>query len=112
MGIDFSYAEARWSYTGFDYFRTRLAAEIGITLDDMKGFGGSLSWEKITDSIVLLLNQSDIDGRLSSEECAAVAPRLRELISKWEYDGDKHNALLLAEGMEACASANEVFEFW
>jgi hypothetical protein len=38
MGLDFSHTEAHWSYGGFNNFRTKLAAEIGIVLDIMQGF--------------------------------------------------------------------------
>ena len=38
MGLDFSNCEARWAYSGFMRFRTRLATEVGITLSCMEGF--------------------------------------------------------------------------
>jgi len=41
MGLDFSHCEARWGYSGFMNFRTKLAAEAGIALLCMKGFASS-----------------------------------------------------------------------
>ncbi len=40
MGLDFTHCEAHWSYSDFHDFRKRLAASIGMNLDDMEGFGG------------------------------------------------------------------------
>ena len=111
MGINFSHSDAHWSYHGFHDFRKRLAAEIGINLNEMQGFGGNLSWDEITDPIVSLLNKSDLEGELSSQECASTAPRLRELISEWQEGYDKYHGLSLADGMESCALLDEVFEF-
>lgn len=79
------------------------------------GYIGSqpvISWDKVKDDIVPLLNHSDCDGILTPDECRKVAPRLRELVANWlDDDRDKINALLLAEGMEKAASKNENLEF-
>ncbi|MFP3842037.1 hypothetical protein U5N22_17430 [Bacillus safensis] len=40
MGLDFTHYEAHWSYSDFHDFRRKLAACIGMNLDDMEGFGG------------------------------------------------------------------------
>ncbi len=111
-------------------FRVRLSAEIGVVLGDMEGFtkaapipgvdadnfGENLdrildqitkkgkSWDTITDPIAPLLNHSDCDGALTPDECSKIAPRLRELIAGWGDDYDKEQALLLANGMDACAN--------
>jgi hypothetical protein len=106
MGLDFVGAEARWSYGGFNRFRARLATEIGIELSRMKGFGGVRPWSTVRDRLKPLLNHSDCDGLITAKQCAKVAPRLREIVSKWkgiELEYDKQQALLLAEGMERCA---------
>lgn len=106
MGIDFSHTEAYWAYSGFHRFRLRLAQEIQIDLEMMDGFGGDIPFDSVNDSIKPLLDHSDCEGELTPEECAKVAPRLRELVAAWpDDDRDKINALRLAEGMER-ASAN------
>lgn len=109
MGLDFSHTEAHWGYIGFNFFRTKLAAEAGIALHCMDGFAADMlgrtyakvrisgedengnmgpigfqpviKWSAVNDDIVPLLNHSDCDGELSPEECLKVAPRLRELVS-------------------------------
>jgi hypothetical protein len=112
MGLDFTHSDAHWSYSGFHRFRTRLAKEIGITLDTMEFFGGTTSFDYVKDDIVPLLIHSDCDEDLTPEECAMIAPRLRALIDKWDDDDyDKIHATFLAEGMEDAASENEVLEF-
>lgn len=79
--------------------------------DKYIGHQSVISWDKCNDPIKPLLNHSDCNGILTPEECLTVAPRLRELISQWaEDDQDKIRALLLAEGMERAAEANENLE--
>lgn len=100
-----------WSYTGFNAFRTRLSFEAGINLRQMDGFGGSVPWA-IDDAIVPLLNHSDCDGVLTPAECAMVAPRLRELISRWgEDDYDRQTGEQLADMMAECAAGGVDLEF-
>lgn len=113
MGLDFAYIKSErleigirphWSYGGFDAFRTKLAKEIGIKFDEMKGMGGIKSWEDVDDDIRLLLNHSDCDGELSCEQCRLVAPRLRELVKGWpDDDYDKIHGLRLSMMMDKCA---------
>ena len=113
MGLNFSHAEASWSYSGFDEFRHRLALEAGIDLYMMDGFGGDIPFDSINDPIKPLLDHSDCEGELTPEECATVAPRLRELVSNWDdEDYDKRHALYLAEGMDEAASNNENLRFY
>ncbi|MBN1515697.1 hypothetical protein JXA32_03915 [Candidatus Sumerlaeota bacterium] len=115
MGIDFSHAGAHWTYSFFHLFRVRLAAEIGVDLNQMEGFvrnneRPACSWELVDDPIKPLLRCSDSGGELSPEESRAIAPRLRELIADWpDDDPDKSKALSLAEGMELAATQNEPF---
>ena len=112
MGLDFYGSKAHWSYSGFNHFRKRLANEIGIDLENIQGYGGNLSLNKLQDDIKSLLDHSDCDGELSFQECEKVAPRLRELISDWDDDDyDKVQALLLAEGMEDCATNKQSLIF-
>ena len=122
MGIDFSHCDAHWAYSGFHRFRTKLAKEIGIDLDRMKGFGatwagetaaGDIEWANSKDDpIISLLDHSDCDGHISPGKCKKIAPRLRELVDKWDdEDYDKQQALLLAEGMELAANERRNLKF-
>jgi len=116
MGIRFVPGNASWSYSGFDEFRTRLAKEVGLDLDQMVGFGGSHAWE-LDDPITLLLNHSDCDGSLSPIECDQIAPRLQELVSTWsselgtDENYDRTNALYLAEAMQTCVAEQKPLLF-
>jgi hypothetical protein len=87
-------------------------ASIGVNLNSMEGFGGIFPWDNFDDDIIPLLNHSDCDGELTPEECAKVAPRLKELVEAWgDYEYDKRTATELISGMEKCAAANEPLEF-
>lgn len=73
MGLDFRTAEipydedlppeqrAHWSYSGFHRFRQRLAAEIGIELEEMQGFGGDKEWDE-KQPLTPLLTHSDCEA--------------------------------------------------
>ena len=112
MGLDFNHCDAHWAYGGFSRFRKRLAQSIGINLDDMQGYGGNLSWDKIIDPIKDFLYHSDCDGELTPKQCQVVAPRLRELIAGWpDDDYDKKQAEELINGMEEAIISDEPLEF-
>lgn len=138
MGIDFRHYDSpaghhcpQWAYSGFNRFRARLAASEGFDLDEMQGFSkgdwdldgdhrvfGTRPWDEITTPIKPLLNHSDCDGELTPEECAQVAPRLREVAEAWPSEGvamadsfDYRGALTLAECMEFCAASGNTLMF-
>lgn len=120
MGIDFSHGGAHWSYSGFHSARTRLAKEVSVELDDMVGFKRGKdktpgrSWDTVVGPIKDLLNHSDCDGHLTPDQCRTIAPRLRELVEKWDGDDqyDKDTFIELARGMELAANAETNFMFW
>ncbi|ALM29170.1 hypothetical protein AMR71_10810 [Bacillus altitudinis] len=112
MEMDFTHCEAHWSCTNFHDFRCKLAACIGMNLDEMEGFGGDIPFENFTDDIILLLDLSDSDSYLMPEVCQTVAVRLRQLIQNWPGDDmDKMNDLYLAVGMELAHQQNELLGF-
>ena len=119
MGIDFNLCDAHWSYSGFHFFRRRLANEIGINLDEMQGFsfiGDDIverkSWENITDPIKLLLDHSDCDGYLTPSQCRKIYPRILELVKNWvDDDYDKKQAIELANGMKKATIIFKKLEF-
>lgn len=85
---------AQWSYGGFARFRNRLAAAIGVDLNQMEGYGGSRPWSEVHDDLVPLLNHSDCDGTLSYEDALLVAPRLLRIVAEWpDDDYDRSMAL-------------------
>ena len=118
MGLDFSHGKAHWSYSGFHRARCRLALEIGINFEKMRGiapYDEALPWEphiKTGERIIPLLIHSDCDGYFMPSQCRKIAPRLRELVSKWpDGDGDKIQFLLLADGMDQAAQERKRFKF-
>jgi hypothetical protein len=112
MGIDFSYCDAHWPYSGFHRFRKRLALALGLNLDEMIGFGGKRSWDTVDDPIKGLLDHSDCEGDLTPAQCRIIASRLREMVAAWaDDDHDKKSGLELAKGMEASANADESLKF-
>ncbi len=99
MGLNFRESNAQWSYSGFNNFRRRLATQIGITLDAMQCFGGTIPWRTVKDPIVPFLNHSDCEGTMTPEAMKKVAPRIKALVKDWPEDHDKQNGLELAADM-------------
>lgn len=91
-GLDTSHGCWHGAYSAFGRWRKQLASQIGISLDEMQGFGGSRSWPSPdTEPLVHLLNHSDCDGQIESQHCAAIADRLAALIPGLpEGDGGGH----------------------
>ena len=113
MGVDFSHGVGSRSYSGFQLFREEIAAEIGINLDEMEGFGGDWLWDGVEDSVRPLLDHSDCDGHLTPDECRLVAPRLRELAADAAFSRfNEQFATQLADGMDCAAEAGENLEFF
>jgi hypothetical protein len=116
MGLDLS-CGVSFSYGGFHCFRSMLAKEINIDIENMEGFGGNKSFNDIKDDIKILLDHSDCNGFISPEDCGKIAPRLRELTKKWVDSQDENKkwygrqALFLAEGLESCYKNNEPLLF-
>ncbi|MGA4713270.1 hypothetical protein V6Z54_17325 [Bacillus sp. MAG717A] len=78
MGLDFTHCEAHWSYSDFHDFRKRLAASIGMNLDDMEGFGGEIPYKNYHDDIIPLLEQPDSDITYHQ---VFVRPSLRDCVN-------------------------------
>ncbi|MEU0665710.1 hypothetical protein ABZ508_26490 [Streptomyces lavendulocolor] len=123
MGLDFTHTDAHWSYTGFGRFRQALALHEGFELKTMVGYGGDREWSTVDTPLKPLLDHSDCDGELTPEDCATVAPRLREVVdflwpadtSTWQLNPEacinRQNGLLLADGMDNAAQSGEHLEF-
>lgn len=142
MGVSFYVNEKRyagWSYSGFGYFREKIASFIGINLSKMEGFTeikpqfefatseleeygkkkleeskNRIKWDAINDPLVPFLNHSDCDGVLTTSECASIAPRLKELITEFQNQLDPYdsvNGLQLVLAMEEAAKTNSTLEF-
>ena len=97
MGLDITHCETRWSYHGFDNFRTRIAETIGIPLDLMQGYTdhNPRPWDMVDDPLEILLMHSDCDGKLTPQECAQIYPRLEVVMQEWGVDEDSQIAKLI-----------------
>lgn len=121
---DYSLFDVHWSYSGFMRFRRALAKAEGLNLDDMQGYadypvgvetaapGRAIPWSSVSTPLEPLLNHSDCDGELTPDECAQIAPRLKEIVSDWPIDDyDRNAGLGLVAAMEHCAEHGENLEF-
>ena len=130
MGLDFTWAKrneeetAHWAYSGFNRFRERLAAEIGVNLREMAGFEewrmtiftpkegeSGKSWDTVKDPLKHFLNHSDCDGQLSPKRCGVIAERIDELTKDWDEDYDKEQAKILVRNMRICFRENVPLKF-
>lgn len=115
MGLDFSHCDAHWTYSGFNRFRERLCAEIGVDLHKMRGFceEGGISWSTVDHPLVEFFDHSDCEGALSVEQLKEIAPAILLAIKNWdESDFDKRMANELVEGMQAAIKQNEKMRFF
>ncbi|MER5968146.1 hypothetical protein ABT112_00100 [Streptomyces sp. NPDC002055] len=78
--------DVSWSYTGFHMFREWLAQVEGFTLAEMTGFGGDRTWSSISTTLAPLLDHPDDDGSLTPAQCAAMLPRLEEIIGRLQHE--------------------------
>lgn len=131
MGLDTSHNCWHGAYSAFARFRKGLAAEIGINLDTMEGFGPSTSitlmpgyvpamankWEP--DPVYALLNHSDCEGEIAHADCGPLAKRLREIVADIDparaagghLDGIREAAITFAEGLELADNCGEDVDF-
>lgn len=105
----------QWSYIGFGQFRTRLAAHIGIDLNQMHGFGGDGDWATVASPLRHLLDHADNEGELTPQQAVELAPALQQALfdmartaewgdHAWEYD--RKAGMALVELCARCASEN------
>lgn len=113
VGLGFTHCDAHWTYSGFGRFRRQLASAAGIHLENMIGYGGQQQWDD-ADVLTVLLHHSDCDGHIEPFHGVALAARIRHLVADWDdddLDADKHNAMLLAEGLTRAACDGQRLEF-
>ena len=119
MGLDIRVAvvdrtgpHASWSYHGFNHFRSRLAAAANIDLREMNGYiPNGQPWPSTDkEPLVHLLDHSDCDGTLGYTECAALLPRLRELLPVAFPGEDASNAYDRRMGEELIAACEAIVD--
>ncbi len=126
MGLDFAFVITQnymqhpddmpyWSYSGFHRFRTKLAMAAGVaeSYEDFDTLRHTIiSIKYPNEPIIPLLTHSDCDGDLGPDDCAAIAPRLRELLATLDdTDYDKEHGLKLAAALEYAAENRCDLEF-
>ena len=114
MGLAFRECDARWSYSGFNDFRKKLARATGdesclayadaIERDrklwDQGEYVQTTALVNVTHPLKDLLMHSDCDGELTWEQCEALAPEIEKIVTEWpEHDYDRIQALELVRGM-------------
>ncbi|MEU3937600.1 hypothetical protein AB0E85_37055 [Streptomyces sp. NPDC029044] len=85
---DMTSPDISWSYYGFRLFREWLARTEGFALAEMAGFGGSRPWSSLTTTLAPLLDHPDHEGDLAPARCAAMLPRLEEIIQERPHAAD------------------------
>jgi len=114
VGVTIYPYRASWSYGGFNRFRHRLAAEEGINLDAMQGFGGEGKWETSNGDPITplapLLNHSDCDGILESWDCELVEPRLSAILARWATDPSPEARYDVEHGLKLAAAMRHSVE--
>lgn len=75
---------AEFGWVHLHVFNRLLAAEEGIDLAAMVGYGGSNPWHDVETPLKPLFDLDAFeDGRLSAKECAAIRNRLSEILFGW-----------------------------
>jgi hypothetical protein len=86
---DVTSADVPWSYSAFDVFRQWLAKAEGFDLTEMSGFGGQRPWTDVSTTLQPLLNHRDDGGPdLTSAQCAAILPRVEEIVRHGKEEVD------------------------
>ncbi len=110
---DYDLLDVAWAYSDFRRYRDRIAIQIGfpeyigiLSLKDPR-------YEKLKDDPIRpFLQHSDCDGELTPDECAALAPRLRDIVRYWpENDRDRIKSLNLADILTDIADKKEYLKF-
>ncbi len=110
---------ASFSYQAFDRLQERLAASIGIVLDEMLGFGGDTPWDPVDDPLATLVAH-DEDAllahgqdaqQINPQACGPLADRLEEVTRDWAGD-HAEIARLLTEACRIAAAENCPLEFY
>jgi hypothetical protein len=81
MGLTVSHGCWDGAYSAFHRWRTAVASTIGMDLEKMEGFGGTVLWSSLpSDPLHKLLHHSDCEGQIDAEDCAPIAERLEAIL--------------------------------
>lgn len=120
MGLDTSHDCWHGSYGAFNRWRTKICEVAGYgALEERENFGGSKPWPE-GDVLIKLLDHSDCDGEIATEDCGPIADRLESLLPALRIAGDGGGHVgdyatkteTFISGLRAAAKANEPVEFY
>ncbi|UWZ36190.1 hypothetical protein Drose_34905 [Dactylosporangium roseum] len=75
---------ASYGWAHFHAFTSLLAAEEGVDLTEMSGYGGENSWSTVATPLRPLFDLDCFDGgRLPARKCQAMQSRLHEVCELW-----------------------------
>lgn len=119
MGLDTTHGCWNGPYSSFNRFRYSLAAQIGIDLDDYKGYGGTgiKDLASIEHDLMPLFNHSDCDGELSADESKRLISGFNRVLRNFRPDF-KHDSSFIdqikrfRDGCILAVEKNEVIEFY
>ena len=88
MGLDTSHNCWHGPYSSFNRFRHTLAKQIGIDLNEYRGYDdkGEKDLETIEHDIMPLLNHSDCDGSLTVKESRRIIKGLNNILENYNED--------------------------
>jgi hypothetical protein len=106
MGIAFHIKDydckARWSYTGFNRFRIRIAESLGLKVESKGGLYG-----KLDKDWIIFLTHSDSSGHFTHSQCGKISKKLKKVLDMWQpkdiiHSYDLEHGLILIQAMEHC----------
>jgi hypothetical protein len=70
-----------------DSFKARVAASIGIKLEEMRGYGGEKPWPFASSEplVILLAPNEPLTLKISPADCVRIADRLEQIARSWEH---------------------------
>lgn len=119
MGLIISHDCFEGPYSVFNRFRYSLGHQIGIDLNEYRGYnkGGDKSLGSIKHGLMPLFNHSDCDGKLTVKECKSIVSGLNDVLSnfdeKIEADYDfKERIIRFRDGCLYAISKNQKLKFY
>ena len=133
MPSSFMYCNAYLSVS----FKARVAASVGIHLEEMRGYGGEKPWPFASSEplVILLAPNEPLCLKISPADCIRIADRLEPIVRSWEcalarqansqlrssrsgrphwvlpYDHEISNAREACRGLRKAAELNEPMTF-
>lgn len=124
MGLNTSFGAWEGAYSAFDAWRKVIAKKIGLNLENMMGFGGTIPFNP-EHNLTPLLNHSDCDGILTVDECKKIKAGLEEVLKSLpkidmnnenDFENDDewaaYKAQLFIDGCNEAIKNDEPIEFF